>query len=68
MLKRTRPGLSILKRLHCGRCDAERVAELGRTLSAEPAVLAWAPFAEEQGLLRSRLVPGGKAALVKGKS
>lgn len=44
----------------------ERVAELGRALAAEGEVLAWAPFAEEQGLLRSRLVPGGRPALVKG--
>ena len=46
--------------------DPARVQALGAVLDARPEVLAWAPFAEEQGLLRSRLVPGGKAALVKG--
>ena len=38
--------------------DRSQLAEVGGLLSAEAEVLAWAPFSEEQGLLRSRLVPG----------
>jgi lipoprotein-releasing system permease protein len=43
-----------------------RVSELASIAEEDPEVLAWAPFSEEQGLLRSRLVPGGRPALVKG--
>jgi len=46
--------------------SAEQLAAVGEAFEAEPEVLAWAPYSEEQALLRSRLMPGGRPALVKG--
>jgi lipoprotein-releasing system permease protein len=46
--------------------SGEQLAAVGEVLEQETAILAWSPFAEEQALLRSRLVPGGKPAVLKG--